>query len=189
MIRRLFHRWEVRLAEQDQNRVIRPFEWGVDFIGADQPGADPLSDLKNYAKAALRDSDTHYQYPRVTEYTVAGSHLKFPSPYPSPYGKNNTVHGRHFPVESDGRVVIVLPQWNSDSNGHMALCRLLNRFGLSALRLSLPYHDLRMPEELAARCTPCGRRSWTRGRHWIGSKQSGIVNSRYWAPAWDPASP
>ena len=30
----------------------------------------------------------------------------------------------------------------------MALARWLNRFGLSALRLSLPYHDLRMPEEL-----------------------------------------
>jgi dipeptidyl aminopeptidase/acylaminoacyl peptidase len=28
------------------------------------------------------------------------------------------------------------------------LCRLLNRFGLSALRLSLPYHDARMPPEL-----------------------------------------
>jgi hypothetical protein len=30
----------------------------------------------------------------------------------------------------------------------MNLCRLLNCFGLSALRLSMPYHDLRMPEEL-----------------------------------------
>jgi len=30
----------------------------------------------------------------------------------------------------------------------MALCRMLNYFGLSALRLSLPYHDLRMPEDL-----------------------------------------
>jgi hypothetical protein len=149
MIRGLFHRWEVKLAEQDQNRVVRPFEWGVDFIGAGQPETDPRSQLREYAKAALRDSDAHYQYPPVTDYIVAGSHLKFPSPYPSPYGKNNTVHARHFPVESDGRVILVLPQWNSDSNGHMALCRLLNRFGLSALRLSLPYHDLRMPEELS----------------------------------------
>ena len=41
-----------------------------------------------------------------------------------------------------------MPQWNADAEGHVGLCRLLNRFGLSALRLSLPYHDARMPPEL-----------------------------------------
>ena len=46
------------------------------------------------------------------------------------------------------RAVLVLPQWNSDAEGHVGLCRLLNRFGISALRLSLPYHDERMPPEL-----------------------------------------
>ena len=33
-------------------------------------------------------------------------------------------------------------------DGHVGLCRLLNRFGLSALRLTLPYHDARRPPEL-----------------------------------------
>ena len=42
----------------------------------------------------------------------------------------------------------MLPQWNADADGHVGLCRLLNRFKLSALRLSLPYHDARMPPEL-----------------------------------------
>ena len=46
-----------------------------------------------------------------------------------------------------GRVV-VLPQWNSDRGGHIGLSRLLARCGISALRLSLPYHDERMPPEL-----------------------------------------
>jgi hypothetical protein len=64
------------------------------------------------------------------------------------YPKNNTVHAWHYPADSDGRVVLVLPQWNSDAEGHKSLCRLLNYFGLSALRLSLPFHDLRMPEDL-----------------------------------------
>ena len=44
--------------------------------------------------------------------------------------------------------MLVLPQWNSDAEGHVGLCRLLNRFGISALRLSMPYHDARMPPEL-----------------------------------------
>jgi Prolyl oligopeptidase family len=44
--------------------------------------------------------------------------------------------------------VVVLPQWNSDAEGHVGLSRVLARFGVSALRLSLPYHDRRMPPEL-----------------------------------------
>jgi hypothetical protein len=44
--------------------------------------------------------------------------------------------------------VLVLPQWNADAGGHVGLCRLLAWSGLSALRLSLPYHDRRMPPEL-----------------------------------------
>jgi dienelactone hydrolase len=47
-----------------------------------------------------------------------------------------------------GRAVVVLPQWNSDAEGHIGLSRALARFGISALRLSLPYHDARMPPEL-----------------------------------------
>jgi hypothetical protein len=51
---------------------------------------------------------------------------------------------------STGRkaAVLVLPQWNSDAGGHVGLCKLLAWNGLSALRLSLPYHDRRMPPEL-----------------------------------------
>jgi pimeloyl-ACP methyl ester carboxylesterase len=44
--------------------------------------------------------------------------------------------------------VIVLPQWNADSDGHFGLCRLIARTGISALRMSMPYHDQRMPPEL-----------------------------------------
>ena len=46
------------------------------------------------------------------------------------------------------RAVVVLPQWNADAGAHIGLSRLIARFGISALRLSLPYHDARMPPEL-----------------------------------------
>jgi dienelactone hydrolase len=41
-----------------------------------------------------------------------------------------------------------MPQWNADPGGHVGLCKLLAWNGISALRLSLPYHDDRMPPEL-----------------------------------------
>jgi hypothetical protein len=61
------------------------------------------------------------------------------------------IRTRFFPAvspEGRRRAVLVLPQWNADAEGHVGLCRLLNRFGLSAMRLTLPYHDERRPAEL-----------------------------------------
>lgn len=46
------------------------------------------------------------------------------------------------------RAVVVLPQWNADAESHVALCRILNRLGIAALRLTLPYHEARRPPEL-----------------------------------------
>ena len=46
------------------------------------------------------------------------------------------------------QAIVVLPQWNSDGFSHNSLCTLFNRMGVSALRLSMPYHDIRRPAEL-----------------------------------------
>jgi hypothetical protein len=83
--------------------------------------------------------------------------LRFPSALTTPHPENNIVTARWFPAAGDtqltrrsnrGRAVVVLPQWNSDAGSHVGLSRVLARFGVSALRLSLPYHDVRMPPEL-----------------------------------------
>src|SRR6185312_7598607 len=76
-----------------------------------------------------------------------------PSAIVTPEPVNNTVVVRVFPADPRRagprrRAVVVLPQWNSDAEGHVGLCQLLARFGLTALRLSLPYHDARKPADL-----------------------------------------
>jgi hypothetical protein len=144
----LFYRWEFKLAEKDKNRISRAFEWGAEFLDHGLPAPDPRQRLLDHSREVLEDTDAYHAYTPVKDYHLDRRHLKFTSPLASLCAPNNTVHAWHFPAASHGRVVLVLPQWNSDAQGHMALCRLLNRFGLSALRLSLPYHDLRMPEEL-----------------------------------------
>src|SRR6266851_3572309 len=58
---------------------------------------------------------------------------------PSPNGK---------PKQAPKQAMIVMPQWNADAFSHNALCTLFNRFGISCLRLSKPYHDIRRPAEL-----------------------------------------
>jgi hypothetical protein len=148
VLSRIFYSWELHLSRRDSNRTVRPFEWGLDFITDTPPEEDPKSFLLDFSRRAVADSDRYHAYEPVHDYALDGRHLTFSSPLPSRYSKNNTVHGMFFPTDSRGRVVLVLPQWNADAQGHIALCKMLNYFGLSALRLSLPYHDLRMPEEL-----------------------------------------
>jgi hypothetical protein len=153
MIARLFHGWERRLASVDNNRVVRPFEWGLDWLETlDRvDDGDAFVALSAWADAAVANSDTFYALLPSPSYELRGTDLTFPSAVVTPHDENNTVHARWFEDPSPRgrrRAVVVLPQWNADPEGHVGLCRLLNRFGISALRLSLPYHDARMPPEL-----------------------------------------
>jgi hypothetical protein len=148
MLARLFQYWEARLSLRDRNRTLRPFEWGLDFVRNGVPIGDPREYLIDYACKAVAESDAYHAYAPVRDYRLDGDHLTFTSPIETLAPRNNVVHGRYFPTASRGRAVLVLPQWNSDGQGHVRLARMMNHFGLSALRMSLPYHDLRMPEDL-----------------------------------------
>ncbi len=151
MISSFFHAWERRLATVDTNRIVRPFEWGLDWLGLD-PAGDPRTQLDAWADRTMRDTDAFFRTSSTDQYTREGNNLSFPSACVTPHPENNLVRVRIFPaVEKPGRprrAVIVLPQWNADSMGHVGLCEIFARFGLTALRLSLPYHDERRPAEL-----------------------------------------
>ncbi len=166
MLSRFFHNWERRLAEVTTDRVVRPFDWGLDWLGLDRNAAaarDPLGAIQRYVDGVMADTAAFYAVTPAPAYDFdeATGLLRFESALHTPHQANNVVHCRFFPAqtvrgrvtgaegESDGAAaVLVLPQWNADPNGHVGLCQLLARFGMSALRLSLPYHDARMPAEL-----------------------------------------
>jgi hypothetical protein len=99
----------------------------------------------------VSESERFFAIEPCDEYALEGDTVTFPSAVVTPHPENNTVRARYFPDRTRRgrrRAVLVLPQWNADPDGHVGLCRLLNRFGITALRLSLPYHDARMPPEL-----------------------------------------
>ena len=151
MISRVFHNWERRLAAESLDRVVRPFEWGCEWVDANGDHSADAERLERWAAAALADSDRFFGVDPCDSYELKGDRLTFPSAVVTPHVENNDVHARYFPDPSprgQKRAVLVLPQWNADQDGHVALCRLMNRFGLSAVRLSLPYHDARRPPEL-----------------------------------------
>ena len=154
MLQALFHAWERRLASVTKDRVIRPFEWGLDWIPANghNPGAAPADVIDHYVSGVMADTDAFFTPPPITDYTLTpaadGDLLTFPSALVTPHESNNTVRCRYFAAKGAKAAVLVMPQWNSDEGGHIGLSKLLAINGMSALRLSLPYHDLRMPPEL-----------------------------------------
>jgi hypothetical protein len=157
MLQVFFHAWERRLASVTKDRVVRPFDWGLDWIPenghqAGSPAADVLGD---WVSEVIADTDAFFTPPPTTNYTLTpapdGDLLTFPSAFTTPHEANNTVYCRYFPARNQERpraAVLVLPQWNADPGGHVGLSKVLAWNGMSALRLSLPYHDQRMPPEL-----------------------------------------
>ncbi len=154
MLARVFHGWERRLAAAATDRVVRPFDLGVDWIDRQPSVSGPPSDLdalEQWADETVASSERFYALPPCDEYILEGDQLSFPSAVVTPHLANNTVRARYFPEPSSAgrrRAVLVLPQWNAGPDGHVGLCRLINQFKITALRLSLPYHEARRPPEL-----------------------------------------
>jgi hypothetical protein len=142
-------RWENRLANRDSNRIVRPFDWGLNWLSIPDPGdSNAISAIRQYSLRAVKDSAAFFDYRTPTDFRLASGHLTFTSPLETPYPENNTVHAEFFPTpRAAARALVVLPQWNADERSHLGLCRLLNRFGIAALRMSLAYHDRRRPPE------------------------------------------
>lgn len=168
--------WETRLTERDTNRIVRPLEWGLEWA-ARWPGvgavpSDPAEFepfLVELNRRLVERSDEFFGYRTPTDFrlerrrpeqfrtsplapvqeeTGEAEFLRFTSAVRTPYPENDLANARWFPAKKrDDRAVVVLPHWNSDAFSHNALCRVMNRFGVSALRLSKPYHDIRKPAE------------------------------------------
>lgn len=156
-----FHAWERRLVAATTDRIVRPFEWGLDWLPTNGHQADQAASdqLREWVSGVMADTDTFFTPAPTQAYHLADDgRLTFPSAFETPHPENNIVSCRFFPARraagsvsspsNRGPAVLVLPQWNADAGGHVGLCRLLAWSGLNALRLSLPYHDERMPPEL-----------------------------------------
>jgi hypothetical protein len=166
MLKPMFHAWERRLASISTDRVVRPFEWGLDWIphNGRPHAASEAEIIAEWVAGVMGDTDAFFTPPPTDEYRLGGPDdggrlLTFPSAFTTPSPENNLVHARYFAAggarrgaatdATPGRAaVLVLPQWNSNAGSHVGLCKILEWSGLSALRLALPYHDQRMPPEL-----------------------------------------
>jgi hypothetical protein len=146
--------YEHRRWTDDNNRLVRPFAWGLEHIGGPADHPDPAAFLHEYAQQAIANSHRWFHTTPADDYRLeADNVLTFASSIQSPWPENNTVHARLWPASRDwrppikaakGTAVLVLPNWNAKWNGQDALCEWIARFGITALKMSLPYHNRRM---------------------------------------------
>lgn len=139
--------------ERDNNRLVRPFDWGLSFISDHVNGDDPRHVLHNYSAAAMSHSEDFYALPAISDFQLQDDQLTWTSVVQTPSVENNLARARYFPVSpkkarQPRAAVVVLPQWNAQPDSHVEACRIFNFIGMSALRLTLPYHEVRRPAEL-----------------------------------------
>jgi hypothetical protein len=178
---RWMYDWETRLTAVDNNRVVRPLDWGIEwtrewpcrngFLPTQTP-EERERYLREYNLRAVASSDEFFSYLTPSDFRLErrevqvfstrevpdpkiekkvrgtyGEFLRFTSPVRTPYPENNLANARWFPAKGKSAIVL-LPQWNSDALSHNGLAGILNRLGISVLRLSMPYHDIRRPGEI-----------------------------------------
>src|SRR5437867_197817 len=166
MLKRYMHKRERYFAMLNDNRVVRPFEWGTEFITDRANGDDPRKLFREYSKNTIAHSDEFFFSPEIRDFRlesrlqVASSETEGPlkrelqtlawtSAVETPSAENNTAYATYFPHETNRKsAVVVLPHWNAKAGTYFDLCKFFNKVGLSALRLTLPYHEERMPPEL-----------------------------------------
>lgn len=140
-------RYEHRRWTTDDNRMVRPFEWGLEHVDGTAVQRDPRLYFAEYASEVIARSEEWFAPAEVMDYSIDDHKvLTFTSPLASPYLENNTVHAQLFPARKAGPAVLVLPNWNAKWHGQIGLCQWLQRAGITAMKMSLPYHDRRMAD-------------------------------------------
>ena len=150
MLKRIMHRRERYFAMLNDDRIIRPFEWGTELLPNRIDRSDPRDAFSRYAKEVLADTDSFFGAEPRSDLFDDGKRVWWESGLTTAWPENNTARARYFPHETNRRsAVIVLPNWNARAGTYFDLCRFFNKVGLSSLRLTLPYHEERMPSELS----------------------------------------
>ena len=154
MLKRLMYKREKFLAQRDANRIVRPFEWGEEFADSSfidsENGASPQSFFEHYSQNAVQNSSQFYDLDQILDYRLQDFNLSWTSQITTDSPANNIVRAGFFPIEKAPdrkRAVVILPHWNAPAGSYESLCKVFNRVGIAALRLTLPYHEERMPPE------------------------------------------
>ena len=149
MLKRYMHRRERHFVMLNDNRVVRPFEWGCEYV-SDEHVQNPKEFFLKHSEAVLSDSEAFFSIPDTAPQVESdGVNFSWESALQTPFAENNRVHATLFPYSKNKKsAVVILPHWNAKEGTYFDLCKVFNKVGVTALRLTLPYHEKRMPPHL-----------------------------------------
>ena len=172
MLKKYMHKREQYYAMLNDDRVVQPFGWGIEFVSDHVNGDDPRTVLSDFSRRVVANSDEYFAAPEDITFglekrlypstgSINANALKKPvvqtevpvlswvSAIETPSVENNTAVATYFPHENKRAAVVILPHWNAQAGTYFDLAKYFNMVGLSALRLTLPYHEERMPAGLS----------------------------------------
>ena len=68
----------------DNNRLVRPFDWGLNFITDHVNGDDPREVVRRYAQEAMAHSEKFYALPEIHDFELNGDQLTWTSAISTP---------------------------------------------------------------------------------------------------------
>jgi hypothetical protein len=144
---------EIEHTKRDNNRLVRPFEWGVEFVRAQVNGDDPYAIFSEHTEQVMSRSEDFYALPDINDWELSDNLLTWTSAIHTPSPENNLARARLFTPHRERRnkpraAIVVVPQWNAQPDSHVEACRIFNGLGITALRLTVPYHEERRPHDL-----------------------------------------
>src|SRR5262245_15320339 len=135
------HQRERWCRQGDNNRLVRPLEWGLNYIRVHVNGHALAAPFRTDPAQMMPVSADFCALPPISDYRLEGEQLTWTSAVQTPSVENNTAHARFFPAKvKNGKrprnAIVVLPQWNAQPESHVEACRIFNMIGMSALRLT-----------------------------------------------------
>jgi hypothetical protein len=88
------HARERAAHERDNNRLVRPFQWGLEFITEHVNGDDPRKVLRQYSERAMAHSDDFYALPEIRDFQLHDDQLTWTSAIHTPDAENDLARAR-----------------------------------------------------------------------------------------------
>ncbi len=130
---------EEKLAKEDEI-----YKWSTKGPWSAKPD---LASLSAWSRERQKASPQFFSA-APKELRIHQHRVEFESPVSSIYPENNTVRGEFFESRGSKAAVLLFGHWNSQSATYNRLAKMYRLSGISALRLSLPYHDERRPPSM-----------------------------------------
>ena len=137
MLKRVIHTWERKLSRRDNNRVVRPFEWGTEsldpahFTKSSGNGSDQREAIFSFNERAISESDKFFSLDAVPTFRFEDGWLAFQSAVKTAWARSCCAAS----LERQGArtrslVRVAQPVWDRSPAVEHALSRSANAAGV-----------------------------------------------------------